>query len=162
LIQANNGDFYGVTASGGSGGLCQASENCGTAFRITAAGELTTLHSFCALACADGAQPFGPLVQGTDGNLYGTTYGDNIGDPSTIFEITSNGKLTTLFTFGGLNGYQPTGGLLQATNGTFYGTTLMGGAYGLGTIFSLSTGLGPFVKTQPTSGKEGATIGIFG
>jgi hypothetical protein len=38
----------------------------------------------------------------------------------------------------------------------------MGGVYGPGTIFSLSTGLGPFVKTQPTSAKEGTTIGIFG
>ena len=85
LIQASNGNFYGVTASGGSGGICQATENCGTAFKITAAGELTTLHNFCATDCADGAQPFGPLVQGTDGKLYGTTYGDNNFDPSTIF-----------------------------------------------------------------------------
>ena len=161
MIQASNGNFYGVTAGGGSGGICQATENCGTAFKITAAGELTTLHDFCTtVTCADGALPYGPLVQGTDGKLYGTTFGEFL--PSTIFDITPNGNLTTLFTFGSTNGFEPTGGLLQATNGTFYGTTLTGGTDGLGTIFSLSTGLGPFVKTQPTSGKEGATIGIFG
>jgi len=162
LIQANNGDFYGVTASGGSGGLCQASENCGTAFKITAAGELTTLHDFCTtVTCADGAQPFGPLIQGTDGKLYGTTFGEFV--PSTIFDITPSGYLATLFTFGGTNGYEPTGGLLQATSGFFYGTTFGGGSGGgYGTIFSLSTGLGPFVQTEPTSAKEGATIGIFG
>lgn len=162
LIQANNGDFYGVTTSGGSGGICQASEGCGTVFEITAGAELTTLHNFCATTCADGAQPFGPLAQGTDGKFYGTTYGDNVGNPSTIFEITPSGKLTTLFTLGVGDGYEPTGGLLQATDGTFYGTTLQGGADGDGTIFSLSTGLGPFVKTQPTFAKEGMTIGIFG
>lgn len=160
LIQASNGNFYGVTASGGSGGICGATENCGTAFKITAAGALTKLHDFCTTTCADGALPLGSLVQGTDGKLYGTTSGAFV--PSTIFDITPNGNLTTLFTFDGFNGNQPTGGLLQATSGTFYGTTSMGGADGLGTIFSLSTGLGPFVRTQPTSAKEGATIGVFG
>ena len=134
----------------------------GTVFEITAGAELTTLHNFCATTCADGAQPFGPLAQGTDGKFYGTTYGDNVGNPSTIFEITPSGKLTTLFTLGVGDGYEPTGGLLQATNGTFYGTTSGLEAPGDGTIFSLSTSLGPFVKTQPTSAKEGAKIGIFG
>jgi uncharacterized repeat protein (TIGR03803 family) len=71
--------------------------------------------------------------------------------------------LTTLFTFvGGPSGFFPSAGLLQATNGTFYGTTLEGGSDGEGTVFSLSSGLGPFVKTQPTSAKEGTTVGILG
>ena len=56
----------------------------------------------------------------------------------------------------------PTAGLLQATNGTLYGTTSQGGVDRDGTLFSLSTGLGTFVRTQPTSAKQGATIGIFG
>ena len=31
-----------------------------------------------------------------------------------------------------------------------------------GTVFSLSVGLGPFVETQPTSGKVGAAVKILG
>lgn len=74
--------------------------------------------------------------------------------------------LTTLYRFCTLpncaDGGTPTVGLLQATNGTFYGTTSQAGSGGDGTIFSLSTGLGAYLKTQPASAKEGATVGIFG
>ena len=67
LVQAPNGDFYGTTSNLGAYGW-------GTVFKITSAGTLTTLYSFCASAnCADGAQPSGGLVQGTNGNFYGTT-----------------------------------------------------------------------------------------
>jgi uncharacterized repeat protein (TIGR03803 family) len=146
LIQAASKDFYGVTLGGGANGG-------GTVFKITSAGELITIYSFCTLTnCADGDELFAGLVQDGNGNFYGTT----------IFEITPGGKLMTLFTFGPVDGDLPTGGLLQATNGTFYGTTLRGGADGDGTVFSLSTGLGPFAKTQPTSALQGAAIGIFG
>jgi hypothetical protein len=44
----------------------------------------------------------------------------------------------------------------------YYGTTYYGGGNGAGTIFSLSTGLGPFVETQTTSGKVGAAVKILG
>ena len=155
LIQAADGNFYGVTMVGGSGYNCDfEGDPCGTVFEITSAGTLTTLYNFCANGdCSAGAYPRGPLVQATDGNLYGeTSYSDG-----TIFEITA-GTLTTLFKLGVGDGSGPTGGLLQDTNGLFYGTT----SGGYGTIFSLSTGLGPFVKIEPTSAKEGATIGIFG
>jgi uncharacterized repeat protein (TIGR03803 family) len=131
LIQASNEDFYGVAAGGGTGDMCLASENCGTVFKMTAAAQLTTLHDFCTtVACSDGAQPVGALVQGTDGNLYGTTYGYSASGPAnagTIFEINPQNTFTTLLTFDGTNGEYPSGGLLQATNGTFYGTTLRGG-----------------------------------
>jgi uncharacterized repeat protein (TIGR03803 family) len=167
LIQAANGNFYGITVGGGNGDyFCQIEVGCGTVFEITSAGELTTIHDFCtSITCTDGAQPFGPLVQATDGNFYGTTYGYPASGPvneGTAFEITPKARLTTLFTFGDASGFYPTGGLLQATNGTFYGTTLEGGTGGEGTVFSLSNGLGPLVRTQPTSSKEGTMIGIFG
>ncbi|MGC2477677.1 MAG: choice-of-anchor tandem repeat GloVer-containing protein [Candidatus Sulfotelmatobacter sp.] len=163
LIQAADGNFYGVTAAGGSGYYCisNSGDGCGTVFEITPAGTLTTLHDFCTDTCTDGAFPYGPLVQATDGNLYGETFGYSSGpaDVGTIFAISTVGTLSTVFTFGPRgDGYGPTGGLLEATNGTFYGTTSAGD----GTVFSLSTGLGPFVKVEPTSAKEGATIGIFG
>lgn len=61
LVLANNGDFYGVTIE--DGGLA-CSSTCGTIFKITPEGTLTTLHTFCALAkCPDGNAPAGGLVQ---------------------------------------------------------------------------------------------------
>jgi uncharacterized repeat protein (TIGR03803 family) len=60
------------------------------------------------------------------------------------------------------DGSFPSAGLLQDTNGTFYGTTSAGGANGVGTVFSLSLGLVPFVKTLPTSGAVGSAVKILG
>src|SRR6202050_1835401 len=69
LVQATNGDFYGTTDSGGGDGY-------GTVFKITPSGTLTTLHSFCPQGvypdCTDGEYPEAPLVQATNGDLYGT------------------------------------------------------------------------------------------
>jgi uncharacterized repeat protein (TIGR03803 family) len=165
LIQAANGAFYGVAGAGGNPGCLNG--GCGTVFEVTSAGKLTTLHKFCSFPnCTDGVYPFGPLVQGTDGNFYGTTSGEEDVSDGTIFEMTPGGTLTTLYTFCSQpdcsDGATPTAGMLQATNGMFYGTTSQAGSGGDGTIFGLSTGLGPFVKTQPTFANEGATIGIFG
>jgi uncharacterized repeat protein (TIGR03803 family) len=164
LIQATNGSFYGTTFAGGAHDL-------GTVFKITPGGNLTTLYSFCSVGypdCADGDLPrFGSLVQATNGDLYGTApsggaqiyYG-------TIFKITPGGTLTTLYSFcpqsGCPDGDDPRGTLVQDTNGNLYGTTFAGGANGVGTVFSLSVGLGPFVETQTTSGKVGAAVKILG
>jgi len=177
LIQAADGSFYGTTYSGGSNDP-QACEGigCGTVFKITPAGKLTTIYNFCALTnCADGQWPSGSLVQATDGNFYGTNeaggaHGTNcpFGICGTVFKITPKGKLTTLHSFAGTDGSDPYSGLIQATSGTFYGTTNMGadlscgGGSGCGTVFSLSVRLGPFVETRPTSGKVGANVIILG
>jgi len=158
LIQATNGNFYGTT--GGVDG------DYGTVFRIRPSGALTTLYRFCAKGdCASGASPFGGLVQGTDGNLYGTTSGEGV-NAGTVFSITPSGGLTTLYDFCSqsscADGSAPFAGLIQGTDGSFYGTTIQGGAKNLGTVFSLSVGLGPFVETQPSSGKIGAELKILG
>ena len=158
LVQATDGNFYGTTAGGGS-------RQYGTVFKITPAGTLTTLHSFNE---TDGASPVGGLVQATDGNLYGTTRGAYGQFPGTVFKITAAGTLTTLHGFNGTDGDNATGGLLQATNGAFYGTTAVGGdlrlcgGSGCGTVFSVSMGLGPFVKTLPAAGEVGAKVIILG
>ena len=164
LIQATNGSFYGTTFAGGAHDL-------GTVFKITLAGNLTTLHSFCSVGypdCADGELlRYGALLQATDGALYGTTPegGANV-SYGTIFKITPGGTLTTLYSFcpqsGCPDGDDPRGTLVQDTNGNLYGTTFAGGANGVGTVFSLSVGLGPFVETQTTSGKVGAAVKILG
>jgi uncharacterized repeat protein (TIGR03803 family) len=168
LVQAANGDFYGTTYLGGESALANcAPSGCGTVFKMTTSGKLTTLHSFCAQAgCVDGAYPFAGLIQATDGNFYGATQGDGAnGSGGTIFKITASGKLTTLYSFcaqaGCVDGESPVGVLAQDTDGTLYGTTSYGGE-GYGTVFSLSVGLGPFVKTLPTSGKVGARVTILG
>jgi hypothetical protein len=138
LVQALNGDFYGATFYDVSN--CTA---CGTVFKMTPSGGLTTLYN-----SRDGFAT--ALIQATNGNLYGGTVPRS--DSGTIFEVTSSGTLATLYSF--TDGEYPSG-LVQDTNGTFYGTTP-------DTIFSFSVGLGPFVKTQTTSGQVGAAINILG
>jgi uncharacterized repeat protein (TIGR03803 family) len=157
VAQANDGNFYGTTPVGGT-------YNQGTIFKITPTGTLTTLHSFC--NCGDGSEPNGPLIQATDGNLYGTTFqGGN--NPGTIFNITLAGTLTTLHTFNTTDGVQPNAGLLQDTDGNLYGTTTIGGSStdcsgGCGTLFRLSVGLSPFVQPLPPFGKVGTSVFILG
>jgi uncharacterized repeat protein (TIGR03803 family) len=169
LVQASDGNFYGTTKEGGTNSCLYGGTNfgCGTLFRITPSGTLTTLYTFCSQSgCADGQEP-GGLVRGADGNLYGTTGagGNGVcgssGGCGTIFKITTTGTLTTLHSFDRADGALPTT-LVQHSNGTFYGTTVRGGANvyhacggWCGTIFSLSVGLGPFVETEPASGNVG-------
>jgi uncharacterized repeat protein (TIGR03803 family) len=162
LIQATNGDFYGTTYQGGTGG----GSGDGTVFSITPGGTLTTLHSFD--GANDGEVPYAGLIQASNGTFYGTTENGGPSGAGTVFSITSGGKLTTLATFSDITGggYFPEGGLLQATNGTLYGTTTYGttveGGANDGIVFSLAVGEGPFVKTLPTSGNVGSAVTILG
>jgi len=164
LVQAKDGFLYGTTSSGGPGGNPCACY--GTVFQMTPAGVLTVLTGFDK---AGGTTPYAALIQATDGNLYGTAFGIPAFPPATgidgtIFKVAPNSPVTVVYNFG----YSPYTGdpeaaLLQATDGNFYGTTLYGGTDQVdGTVFSLSTGLGPFVKTLPTAGAVGATIRILG
>jgi uncharacterized repeat protein (TIGR03803 family) len=145
LVEAPDGNFYGTTDSDGDNGS-------GTVFKITPSGALTTLYSFCSRRkCADGSDP-SALIQGTDGNFYGTTNSGGAGG-GTAFKITSEGKLTTLYTFCAptnncATGFYPSGGLVQGTDGNFYGVNSDGGDavnictanghYGCGTVFSIT------------------------
>src|SRR5580692_3991332 len=170
LMEASNGHFYGTTSQGGPASSICVSTGCGTVFEITPEGVLTTLHSFSG---PDGLSPSGALVQGSDGNLYGTTSGGGPANSScgsgcgTIFQITPEGKFTKLHTFDGMDGRYPYVGLLQATDGNFYGTTYAGGTStactgGCGTVFRLSRGLSPFVETIPTASCRGMRVTILG
>jgi uncharacterized repeat protein (TIGR03803 family) len=162
LVQAANGSLYGTTAGppfNGGPSCKRTGVGWGTVFEITVGGVLTTLHSF---DDSDGAYPYAGLSQATDGNFYGTTTCGGANGEGTVFKITSGGKLTTLHTFDGSEGAYPYAAPAQATNGTLYGTTLKGGADDYGTVFSLALGLGPFVETNPTSGKVGTAVTILG
>ena len=141
LIQATDGNFYGTTATGGGDAA-----NEGTIFKLTPGGVLTTLYVFCSqLNCVDGEQPIAGLVQGTDGNFYGTTRFGGIARNGTIFKITPGGSLTTLYSFCSqtncADGAIPIASLIQATDGNFYGTTALGGPAGVagfGTVFKVT------------------------
>jgi uncharacterized repeat protein (TIGR03803 family) len=151
LVQAKNGDFYGTDIGGGA-------LDGGTLFRITSAGKLTTLYSFCAkVTCSDNEQPYGTLIQATDGNLYGTTYygGKGQQDYGTVFKTTLEGKLTALHKFETVDGGQyPNAGLVQDKEGSFYGTTSAGGTFtdcyggSCGTLFRLTIGAAGSSKTS--------------
>jgi len=174
LVQGSDGNFYGTTQVGGANCEADYGAGCGTVFKITPAGALTTLYSFCSQGaypnCTDGSYPGAGLIQATDGNLYGTTTTDAGGanNDGTIFEITTSGTLTTLHSFDFTDGRDPVAGLVQDTDGSFYGTTFSGGSgcgqtsSGCGTVFSLSVGLGPFVETVPTSGSVNTAVMILG
>jgi len=146
LVQGADGNFYGTTQYGGAYNNCPEGSGlgCGTVFRITPGGTLTTLYEFCSQPnCADGYGPQAGLVQGADGNFYGTAHwgGDALDGDGTAFKITPSGGLTILHVFCSAphcgDGSRPIGGLIQATDGNFYGTTSEGAHTG-GTVFQLT------------------------
>jgi uncharacterized repeat protein (TIGR03803 family) len=139
LIQGTDGYLYGTTYEGGAYGG-------GTLFKVGPIGNFTPIHSFCAqTGCPDGNKPASSLVLATDGNFYGTTFIGGAKGAGTIFSITPDGALTTLYTFTGkADGALPSA-LVLGSNGNFYGATVSGGAlhagcggYGCGTIFAVT------------------------
>jgi uncharacterized repeat protein (TIGR03803 family) len=165
LIQANDGSLYGTTSAGGDS-ACSSGWGCGTVFRITPDGQFTTFHVF--VQGTDGSDP-GGLIQATDGNLYGVTAGgiDGPCNCGTIYRLTLDGTLATLYAFDGAEGSAPLGSLFQHTNGVLYGTTYQGGSFsceghGCGTVFSFDVGLAPFIRLVQNWGRVGQTGGILG
>ena len=154
LVQGSDGYLYGTT----SGSSCSCGYGWGTVFKISPTGALTSLHSFA--GGSDGGAPLAGLVQGSDGCFYGTTSSGGITNFNfftgtygcgTVFKISTNGVLTTLYAFGSIInasgealGVQPYAALVQGSDGNFYGTTFDGGKFtnqygrGNGTVFRLA------------------------
>jgi uncharacterized repeat protein (TIGR03803 family) len=130
-IQGTDGNFYG-TASQGNG-----STTYGSVYKIKPSGAFIVLHTFDG---TDGSNPYAPLVQGTDGNFYGSAGADlNAATPGggTVFTITPWGKLTgrLFFSYGSSAGYNPFAPVIQGSDGNLYGTTVNGGTHYLGEAF---------------------------
>lgn len=140
LVQAANGDLYGVTLAGGTTNAGCApfrATGCGTVFKITPSGDLTILHKFDS---ADGQAPGAELLLASDGNYYGTTGGGAQYGGGTAFKITPSGTLTTVHVWSGPEGYSPNGALIQAADGNLYGTTFDGGLNATGNVFKMTLG----------------------
>lgn len=133
LIQGKDGNFYGMTSQGGALGI-------GVVFKITPAGVETVLHSFTGSTTTpvDGSTPHGSLIQGTDGNFYGTTQQGGANNAGTVFMMTPSGAVTVLHSFNTADGSAPDGSLVQDADGYFYGMTYAGGAGGNGTVFRIN------------------------
>jgi uncharacterized repeat protein (TIGR03803 family) len=124
---------------------------CATAAISLPAQTITTLTNFNG---TNGSYPLATLVEGSDGNFYGTTSLGGINGPfsdGTVFKVTPDGTVTTLHNFNGNDGNDPQVGLVHATDGNFYGTTWQGGASNYGTIFKI-TASGTFTLLHSFSG----------
>ena len=162
IIQGTDGNFYGATRAGGTGGL-------GVVYKMTPSGNLTVLHNFA--NDGFGSTPFAGLVQATDGKLYGVT----IANPGTsfgvLFQITTGGTYNNLVLFtntsGNFKGNGPQVTPYQHTNGTLFGDTTSGGTGTsgcnfCGVLYSLNMGIGPFARLVYWWGKVGDTVQILG
>ena len=130
LLQASDGNFYGVTTDGGQ-------RFSGTIFKMTPSGVYTLLYAFSG---ADGAAPNVALTLGSDSDLYGATSMGGASGGGTIFRLTLAGVVTVLHSFldVGADARSPVAPLLQATDGNFYGISAAGGTSNNGALFKVS------------------------
>jgi uncharacterized repeat protein (TIGR03803 family) len=163
LTLGSDGNFYGTTYNGGD--LSLNADGFGTVFRVGTNGVLTTLVSF---AGTNGAHPQAALTLGSDGKFYGTTVDGGIGFPTnwdggngTVFQVTTNGVLTTLVSFAGTNGANPLGALARGSDDNFYGTTAAGTVFQLTTNGVLMT-LASFGSINGGTPYSGLTLGSDG
>jgi uncharacterized repeat protein (TIGR03803 family) len=104
-------------------------------YKLTPTGQFKTIGSF---TYTNGYYPIAPLVQGTDGDLYGTTWEGGASGIGSVFRVTSKGKITTLHSFNFYDGAYPRAPLVQGSDGNFYGVADEGGDNEFGTIFRIS------------------------
>jgi uncharacterized repeat protein (TIGR03803 family) len=155
LIQAKNGNFYGVTTNGGPQ----------VAFELTGAGVFTVLHTFTG-STTDAGYPYG-LVQGIDGNFYGVSESGGTYEEGTVYKMTPAGTVTLLHSFNQTTdfGENPSTPLLQATDGNFYSTVVgctESGCPSDGNIFKI-TPSGTYTTLEAFTGPNGAypTAGLI-
>jgi uncharacterized repeat protein (TIGR03803 family) len=127
LVEASNGKLYGMTNSGGA-------NNKGVIFEYDYVNDIMT--KILDLSTTTGANPFGTLIEGNSGKLYGLTSAGGISSGGTIFEFDpGTSAFVKKYDLGGLDGSGAYGDLLEASNGLFYGVTPYGGTNGKGVLF---------------------------
>lgn len=175
LVEGTDGNFYGVTKRNTVNKLAFY----GTIFKVTPAGAFTTIYSLDpGVVYTDGTYPFAGLLQGSDGNFYGTTVQGFYVDfdntiynnvDGTVFQITPSGTLTTLTALNGTDdGANPEAALVGGADGSLYGTTITNGPGGQGTIYRIAFTTAPHITSQPASqtnllgGNASFSVTVFG
>ncbi|MEP6949129.1 MAG: choice-of-anchor tandem repeat GloVer-containing protein [Ginsengibacter sp.] len=140
MVQASNGKLYGMTVAGGSNGV-------GVIFSLDpSSSTYTKLKDF---DVTKGNNPYGSLIQASDGKLYGMTFNGGNRDSGVIFSFDPSSSIyTKLKDFNNTDGGRPYGSLLQAGNGKLFGMTTAGGSNGFGVIFSLDLLAGAYTRLK--------------
>jgi len=129
LTLGTDGNFYGTTQQGGT-------KSSGIVFKMTPSGVETILHAFN--GTTDGSFPWGPPIEGSDGNFYGTASGGGNGN-GVVYKVTSSGTFSVIYEFDVTHGFAPIAPPTQGTDGFLYIPVSEGGAEFCGTIVQLST-----------------------
>lgn len=140
LMKASSGNLYGMTGYGGTSGF-------GVLFEYNPTTS-TYAKKIDFEKAPNGSKPITPLIQATNGKLYGTTYYGGTTAGGVLFEFSrETSTYTTILHFvGASNGSSPYGSLLQASNGKIYGTTNTGGANNGGVIFEFNPASSSYLK----------------
>ncbi len=135
LVFNKKGNLYGTAGNGGAYGY-------GTVFELSSKGLVKFLYSFDPPSGGDGGDPLAVLIFDKVGNAYGTTSYGGTHSQGTVFELTSGGAEKVLYSFGSQpgDGDAPFAGLVFDKKGNLYGTTALGGTYGYGVVFELTSG----------------------
>jgi uncharacterized repeat protein (TIGR03803 family) len=157
LVQNVSGAFYSTTQNGGTRGE-------GTIYKLNSSFAVTIQHSFGNLF-GDGIYPSAGMALGTDGKYYGSTAEGGTFDDGTLFNNTTTGTYTHLFSFNNsanLMQMAPLSPPVEYTTGLLYGVTEFGGTANEGTVYSLNNGLAAFVNSPVFSGKKGSSVLLLG
>jgi uncharacterized repeat protein (TIGR03803 family) len=141
LVRASNGKLYGMTNQGGA-------NNFGIIFEYDPATDsFTRKHDFDG---SNGRNPFGDLVQASNGRLYGLTYQGGAYNEGVIFEFNpANDSFYRRMDFDGTsNGRNPFGSFIQSTDGLLYAVTYQGGANNYGVLFTYDPVNNTYSKKQ--------------
>jgi uncharacterized repeat protein (TIGR03803 family) len=127
MVLEPNGDLIGTTSEGGFGN--------GTIWKLAADGTYTVLHSFFA---TEAKVVRGKLIQGRNGNFYGTSLFGGARGYGTVFKFNTKGTVTVLHTFDGSDGDGAQQGVISDKAGNLYGVTAYGGVHDEGTVYKIA------------------------